>query len=228
MTLPAFQSRSSKDAHGTHCTFRSLGSKGLIVFQRDGTLMRRKRPPGHFMLGDVSSRFVDMLAKLREHELRFGFISSDRGMDAGSRGESEYRALTRLLDQLLTVRGAMPDFWIACSELHRKHEAENRLPRRNRQIPDTGFIGIATEWYGIERQKTVYVGSSATGPAEIGSSGVIHVPYSSFHYDQTFWPAVQGERATAHETVQIEHLYARIRKVFAREDHVRHQQARLP
>jgi len=55
--------------------FRSIGSAGLVIFERDGTLLRRNNPPRDFMLGDISNEFVQMLQQLREMNVRFGFIS---------------------------------------------------------------------------------------------------------------------------------------------------------
>ena len=87
--------------------FRRIGSTGLVIFERDGTLLR-KTPSGDYMLGDVNEEFVEMLRHLRHLDARFGFISDERGMDAGTYGRSEFATLTELLDALLRVRGAMP------------------------------------------------------------------------------------------------------------------------
>ena len=73
--------------------FRRIGSIGLVIFERDGTLLRRNNPPRDFMLGDISNDFVLMLQHLRGIGVRFGFISDARGMDVGSHSPEEFAAL---------------------------------------------------------------------------------------------------------------------------------------
>lgn len=94
------------------CTFRKIGSRGLVIFERDGILLRRSIPPRDFTLGDVNAIFVRMLQQLRQKDVRFGFISDARGMTVGTQGTPEFLALTRILDDLLKVREVVPDFWM--------------------------------------------------------------------------------------------------------------------
>ncbi|TBY96118.1 hypothetical protein E0H38_36925, partial [Rhizobium leguminosarum bv. viciae] len=84
--------------------FRRIGSTGLVIFERDGTLLRKTSPSGDYMLGDINEEFVEMLRHLRHLNARFGFISHERGMDAGAYGRSEFATLTELLDALLSIR----------------------------------------------------------------------------------------------------------------------------
>lgn len=51
---------------------RRIGSTGLVIFERDGTLLRLNNSTRDFMLGDVSNVFVQMLQQLREA----GFVSA--------------------------------------------------------------------------------------------------------------------------------------------------------
>lgn len=59
--------------------FRRIGSTGLVIFERDGTLLRKTSPSGDYMLGDINEEFVEMLRHLRHLDARFGFISDERG-----------------------------------------------------------------------------------------------------------------------------------------------------
>ncbi len=159
--------------------FRSIGSAGLVIFERDGTLLRRNNPPRDFMLGDISNEFVQMLQQLREMNVRFGFISDARGMDAGSHGRSEFAALIGLLDELLCVRRAMPDFWMAWSGFPQGIRSDRR-----RRV-GAEMILRAIEWYGIQKKETIMVTSTAAGLFAANVADVMSIKYSGLRSDRS-------------------------------------------
>jgi histidinol phosphatase-like enzyme len=169
--------------------FRKIGSTGLVVFERDGTLLRRISPRRDFTLGDISNEFVQMLKQLRDVDVRFGFISDARGMDAGSRGGSEFAALTTRLDELLRIREAMPDFWIASRIFPQGSEAVVQAgdERRTKDGADpiSAMIQRAIEWYGVDKKETIFVSSTAAGLLAADDADISAIPHSSLRGDRT-------------------------------------------
>ncbi len=141
---------------------RRVGSSSLVIFERDGLLLRQKNPSNHLRLGDIDEDFVGMLRQLRDLNLRFGFISDQRGMDAGSYGRSEFAALTRVLDELLGIHRAIPDFWIARGSPPR---TGTEIQHQNNDLlkPDVGIILRAIKWYDVDNKRAVFVGHSPEG-----------------------------------------------------------------
>lgn len=159
------------DPFDVHCIFRGIGRTGLVIFERDDVLLRRKTPSRDFTLGDVDRDFVKALKQLRDANLRFGFFSDQRGMDAGSHGVSEFVALTRALDDLLRIDGAMPDFWLGWASPASKIEVHPRditAPKL-----EVAAISRAMQWYGVANPEAVFVGRSSEG-LEAASRSDIH------------------------------------------------------
>ncbi|MEN0117789.1 MAG: hypothetical protein AAGD15_13740 [Agrobacterium cavarae] len=164
----------------TECTFRKIGSRGLVIFERDGILMRRSIPPRDFSLGDINSIFVQMLQQLRQEDVRFGFISDTRGMTVGTHGTLEFLALTCILDDLLRVRKVVPDFWITWGILR-----QARGTRSGKA--DAHNIYRAIEWYGVEKKEVVLVCSTAEAQLAAVEAGITSIHYSTMkggHHDQ--------------------------------------------
>ncbi|MBY3347921.1 hypothetical protein [Rhizobium laguerreae] len=157
--------------------FRRIGSTGLVIFERDGTLLRKTSPSGDYMLGDINEEFVEMLRHLRHLNARFGFISDERGMDAGAYGRSEFATLTELLDALLSIRCAIPDFWVTWSDV--PHASGTGLQRQadRQQEAGAGAIFQVMERYGIGRKETVFIGSSTAGSLAADDAGVSVIDY---------------------------------------------------
>ncbi|OOO27780.1 hypothetical protein BS627_03435 [Agrobacterium salinitolerans] len=164
------------DPYDVHCIFRGIGSTGLVIFERDDILLRRKTPSRDLTLGDVNEDFVKALKQLREINLRFGFLSDQRGMDAGSHGISELVALTRALDDLLRIHGAMPDFWVGWASPESKiklHHRDFMTPK-----PEVAAISRAMQWYGIDKTEAVFVGNSSAGLEAANRSNIYRIRYS--------------------------------------------------
>jgi histidinol phosphatase-like enzyme len=119
-----------------------------------------------------------MLRQLRGLNIRFGFISDQRGMDAGSYGRSEFAALTRVLDELLRIHGAIPDFWMAWGASRPPNGTE--LQHRDEQLlkPSVGMILRAIEWYGVDNSKTVFVSNSPAGIEAAKQAKITGIQYS--------------------------------------------------
>lgn len=121
------------DAFDVHCIHRRVGSTGLVVFERDDILLRHRPQFEDQTLGDIDADFVALIQELRELDVRFGFISRHPTLPIDGRGRFDRAALTRLLDAILEVSGALPDFWIdavcssnlrRCQHLHSKSELD--------------------------------------------------------------------------------------------------------
>ncbi|MEH0295473.1 hypothetical protein V6R98_24990 [Agrobacterium sp. CCNWLW71] len=200
-------------------TFRKIGSTGLVIFERDGTLLRRTSPPSDFMLGDISNEFVQMLKQLRESDVRFGFISDARGMDVGSHGRSEFAALTGRLDELLRIRKAMPDFWTAWGIFAQERgtvvQAEEERRIRNGAGLIAGMILEAVEWYGVDRHEAIFVYSTAAGLLAANDADISAVRYSGLPADRTIPPLIEMEQQylSPPDTVDIQRLHAGIQRI---------------
>lgn len=155
--------------------------------------MRRDNPPRDFMLGDISNEFVQMLQQLREANVRFGFISDAIGMEVGSQGRSEFAALTRLLDQLLRVEGAMPDFWMAWSgfpQIGGMALQDRGEPRRR---VGAEMIRRAIEWYGVEKKSTIFVSSTDADLLAAKDADITGIHYAGSKRNRTTPASVETE-----------------------------------
>ena len=154
--------------------FRQIGSIGLIIFERDGTLIGQTDPSADFMLSDVVGEFVEMLRHLRALNIRFGFISDDRGMKAGEKGELEFAKLSSLLDGMLAIRSAKPDFWATWSGSSANGTTQPTSRPETSSVSDLGPDAIQSivEWYEVDKHHTVFVGRSATGLGAAASAGI--------------------------------------------------------
>lgn len=164
------------DPYEFHCIFRHIGSTGLVIFERDDVLLRRETPLRDFTLGDVNEDVVEALKQLRDANLRFGFLSDQRGMDAGSHGLYEFAALTRTLDDLLRIRGAVPDFWLGWASPASKiklHPRDLTTPK-----PEVTAISRAMQWYGVLKAEAVFVGYSSAGLKAANRSNIHRIRYS--------------------------------------------------
>lgn len=166
--------------HTIDCTFRKIGSKGLVIFERDGILLRRSIPPRDFTLGDVNAIFVQMLQQLRQKDVRFGFISDARGMTVGTQGTPEFLALTRILDDLLKVREVVPDFWMTWGTFRQAQDDRSGMA-------DADTVFRAIEWYGVEKKEAMLVCSTAEGrraAVEVGITYIHSPPMEGGHRDE--------------------------------------------
>jgi len=137
------------DIHGIQ---RREGSVGLVIFERDDILLRHRPQFGDQTLGDIDTKFVAMLQDMRDLNVRFGFISyhTDSPFDRGARIDNA--TLTRLLDDLLKVSGAVPDFWMEA--IHSPSQGQTR------DWPATSDLDVIlklTEWYEVDPTMTVVV-----------------------------------------------------------------------
>lgn len=204
----------SNEKDPSYSAIRKIGTKGLVIFDRDGTLLRRKSPATDFKLGDVSTQFVEMLKEMRDLDVCFGFIADERGMDARSYGRSEFASLSRVLDQLLRIHSATPDFWISRRAIPRGRRREIRDQHERRQTIDTGLILRAIEWYGVDKSETVFVSNTAAGLLTAHDAGVTGIRYLNLQGDRAFLPRVgtTSREPTSSGALEIERLRHRIQR----------------
>ncbi|NTA83873.1 hypothetical protein [Agrobacterium tumefaciens] len=171
------------------------------------------------MLGDISNEFVQMLQQLRGSDVRFGFISDARGMDVGSHGRSEFEALTGRLDELLQLREAMPDFWIAWGIFAQGRETVVQLGEEQRRRNGAGLIAgmilQAVEWYGVDKQEAIFVNSTAAGLLAANDADISALQYSGLPADRTIPPLIEREQQylSPSETVDIQRLHVEIQRI---------------
>ncbi len=184
---------------GDICNFRDIGSHGLVVFERDGTLLKTKRPSEDLALSDLNHPLICVLSRFRSRGIRYGFFSDDRGMDAGRRGRVAASALVTLIDAILRADNAEPDFWMAVpiSKLTRGENAQKVRQHSN----SASMLRRAIDWYGIEKQKVVLVCSSPVFTHAANALGV-----STIHYSASSLSRDEGGAADLPETQRVENF----------------------
>jgi len=140
------------DVFDMHCIRRQVGSTGLVIFERDDILLRQKPQFEDQTLGDIDADFVAMLQDMRDLDVRFGFISHHPAPPFDTRVRINSATLTRLLDDLLKVSGALPDFWIDAA-----HSSDRRQHRRWQSRSELDLITKLPGWYEADLNRTVLV-----------------------------------------------------------------------
>lgn len=135
-----------------HCIQRREGSVGLVIFKREDVLLRHRPQFADQTLGDIDTEFLAMLQDMRKLDIRFGFMSHHTTFPSDRVARIDSATLTRLLDDLLKVSGAAPDFWIEA--IHSPGPGE---PRRWHETSELNVILKLTEWYEIDPTMTVLV-----------------------------------------------------------------------
>lgn len=154
--------------HDNYFVFRNTDANYLFIFERDETLLHASQLAS-VSLGDISLDTIGVLRELRAHNIRFGFVSNQRGSDSDGHSVDQAAALIKILDHVLNADGVMPDFWMAWPRpvIHDKRSppqagAPSRLDEMIRQ---------AMRWYSVDNAHCVFVGSlreSLAGAAELG------------------------------------------------------------
>jgi hypothetical protein len=139
------------DVFDVHCIRRQVGSTGLVIFERDDILLRHKPQFEDQTLGDIDADFVAMLQDMRDLDVRFGFISHRPAPPFDTRVRIDSATLTRLLDDLLKVSGALPDFWIDAAY------SSDRQHQRSHSRSELDLITKLTGWYEADLNRTVLV-----------------------------------------------------------------------
>ncbi len=174
--------------------FRRIGSRGLVVFERDGSLLRTNLLSKDLALTDINTALIGLLRHLRCRGIRFGFFSDTRGMDAGRGGRVAASTLIDLFDAILRTDKAEPDFWMAMPRPEQTCRADKQHAH---QIASNTFMLQRTmEWYGVDRKEVLFVGRSQAGTAAANMVGVATVPFvaaSSLTLDcATHLPEIQN------------------------------------
>ncbi|MDR6820386.1 histidinol phosphatase-like enzyme [Neorhizobium sp. 2083] len=166
--------------------FRDIGSHGIVIFTRDGLLLRQKSPSSDLNLGDINQEFVKLLTQLRGLDVHFGFVSSQRGADAGAPGEDKFAELTRLLDKLLEPEGAKPDFWIGRNQPAEKEEAKANIGGGWKPIDNAKTILRVISWYGIDKKDALFVSSSSAEISAANRVDIMGIRYSCRQHNRRF------------------------------------------
>jgi len=140
------------DVLEVHEIGRQEGSVGLVIFERDDILLRHRPQFGDHTLGDIDTEFVAMLRDMRELGVRFGFIWQETTFPSRFGAGIDSARFTQLLDDLLKVSGASPDFWI--ETIHSKGPGQ---PPRWPGASELEVILKLAEWYNVDPTMTVLV-----------------------------------------------------------------------
>lgn len=170
--MSALRAAMDSDVFDMHCIRRRVGSTGLVIFERDDILLRHRPQFEDLTLGDIDANFVAMLQDFRNLDVRFGFITYHSPPRRKSRVRTDSATLTRLLDDLLRVTGALPDFWIgtACmSTLRQRHGSQIR--------DELDLITKLTESYGADLDKLVLVRKAESPRVSAHPSGLTEIFY---------------------------------------------------
>lgn len=139
--------------------FRNIGSKGLIIFERDGTLLKKGPWSRSLYLGDIDTQLIAVLKVLRTLDIRFGFISDQKGMDVEAYGKAESSALIGMLDGILKVYASWPDFWVT-SPTRQPGEYHRPVEQAAQMNLDETFAQLALR-YAVDKSDIVFVSGSA-------------------------------------------------------------------
>ena len=119
--------------------------------------------------------------------VRRGFVSAlfrtQGAWTAEPTAALKFVALTRILDDLLKTRGAVPDFWMRWGTfLQEPALLQVRDGRRRRVTANTVLRAI--EWYGVEKKETILVSSTAAGLLAASEAGITGIHYFGVQGDQ--------------------------------------------
>ncbi len=167
------------------------------------------------MLGDISNVFVQMLQQLRTAGVRFGFISDARGMDVGTWGRSEFATLTALLDDLLRVRGAIPDFWLTWGTFSQGIAAVYQARHQGPHSAGADTVLRTIEWYGVEKKEAILVSSTAAGLLSAGEAGITGIHYFGMRDDRPapFPLETNPQSPYPSETIETRQLGSEIQRI---------------
>ncbi|AGS25143.1 hypothetical protein [Rhizobium etli] len=140
------------DILNVHGIRRQEGSIGLVIFERDDILLRQRQQFADHTLGDIDTEFLTMLQDLRELGVRFGFFWRHKTFPGYRGARIDNARLTQLLDDLLRVSGASPDFWMETT-----HSQGPSQPPRWPGASELEVIWKLAEWYDVEPTMTVLV-----------------------------------------------------------------------
>jgi len=155
-----------------HCIRRQVCSAGLVIFERDDILLRHRPKFEDHTIGDIDAEFVAMLQDMRDLDVRFGFISHRTARPFDTRVRIDSATLTRLLDDLLKVSGAPPDFWIdaaSTSDLEQDH--------RSQSCSELDLILKLNEWYETDLERTVIVRKAEAPRVSSDTLGLTEIFY---------------------------------------------------
>lgn len=197
-------------ADDLYLLFRKIGSDGIVIFDRDEVLLKRRSFPRDVLLGDINQEIVEVLRNLREQSVIFGFISYEDEKSSDLNHLTEYATVVGVLDELLRVLGVAPDFWLARGSMTRESvlSCGGCDPISE---PEVGMIIRAIDWYGVERDRAVFISANpaTTLVARRANIEGIHYPPGWPDQDRQARSASAGKATLASDEWMGRHSWPR-------------------
>ena len=139
-------------AHGAPDIASSRGSRGLVLLDRDGTLIRNVPFLHDPAKVEILPGVIDGLLKLQAAELRLAIVTNQQGIGLGYYTVQDFIAVTQRLLRELGARGVRISKIYFCP-----HSLGERCSCRK---PATGMITRAMREFGVAPSLTFLVGDS--------------------------------------------------------------------
>ncbi|QYA04131.1 MULTISPECIES: hypothetical protein [Rhizobium] len=140
-------------------------------------------------LKDINHEFVEVLKQIRELNVHFGFISR-RSEGAGT---SEISTVMAVLFELLSIRGARPDFWITDTDSSQPNGTELQGSNKSRPNTATRMIFRAIECYGADKGSVVIVSSLVKSIRAAKEAGILGILCSSGRGDENILNEIKSQ-----------------------------------
>lgn len=171
------------------CQLRRIASAGLVIFEEEGLLLRHRGVSRDMTLKDINHEFVEVLKQIRELNVHFGFISR-RSEGAGT---SEISTVMAVLFELLSIRGARPDFWITDTDSSQPNGTELQGSNKSRPNTATRMIFRAIECYGADKGSVVIVSSLVKSIRAAKEAGILGILCSSGRGDENILNEIKSQ-----------------------------------
>ena len=149
--------------------FRQLDTCGLVIFDRWGTILRQRSEPAVLSLADIDMTVIDVLHRLRNRGVGFGFISDQHGIEGGQADQRSASVLIEILDGILRAHDASPNFWLAWPTIAK--------PAAYKSPDLTAMIARVLEHYDVDISRCAFVGASPKGLAAAARLGIDTLEY---------------------------------------------------
>lgn len=193
--------------------FRNTDANYLFIFERDETLLQASQLAS-VSLEDISLDTIGILRELRAHDIRFGFISNQRGSDGDGHSVDQAAALIAILDHVLNADGVMPDFWMAWPRqvIHDRRS----LPQARAPSKLDEMITQAMRWYRVDNAHCVFVGSRQESIACAAELGIRAIRLTKPLKRRTNRVMPTGVYETISDDQHVESLIERLEKLVRR------------
>lgn|GEM_PF-4628055 len=157
--------------------FRRFESSRLVIFERQGTLLHRNDCAEPMSLADIDATAIQVLCRLRDLGIGFGFISDQQGVGEREAGHRPASVLINILDGILGAYNVAPNFWLAWPPIA---EPNRSTPFTERGSPDpAAMIDLILQQYRVEISNCVFVGTSPMSVRAAARLGMDTIEYQS-------------------------------------------------